>query len=115
MLPSNIKQIDEDVDQMIIEVCLSDLNSAENAARGGASSIELCVDRCTAGGVTPSCGLISKVVQRVASINSNAVVNVLIRPRDGDFVYSADEFDIILDDIAAAKRAGAHGTTLYLY
>lgn len=30
---------------MLVEVCLSDLNSAINAVKGGASSIELCVDR----------------------------------------------------------------------
>ena len=100
---------------MIVEVCLSDFNSAVNAARGGACSIELCTDRSTAGGITPSYGLVSKSVLRVASIASSSrpvAVNVLIRPRDGDFVYSSDEFDIILEDIAAAKRAGAHGTAL---
>lgn len=94
---------------MLVEVCLSDITSAVNAARGGATSIELCVDRAAAGGVTPSKGLIEKTVQRVTAINSDVVVNVLIRPRDGDFVYSDDEFDIMLADIVTAKEAGAHG------
>ena len=94
---------------MLVEVCLSDLTSAVNAAEGGATSIELCVDRVSAGGVTPSYGLICAVVKKVAAINKDVQVNVLIRPRDGDFVYSEDEFNIILDDIGAAKRGGAHG------
>lgn len=95
---------------MIVEVCLSDVTSALNAVHGGATSVELCVDRTTAGGVTPSYGLIRKVVEKIAAIDSRVVVNVLIRPREGNFVYSDDEFEIILEDIAAVKRAGAHGT-----
>lgn len=94
---------------MVIEICLSDVQSAMNAATGGATSIELCVDRTMAGGVTPSYGLISQTVQKVAAINSDVEVHVLIRPRDGDFVYSDTEFEVILADIEVAKRAGAHG------
>jgi copper homeostasis protein len=100
---------------MIVEVCLSNLTSALNAVRGGATSIELCVDRITAGGVTPSYGLITKVVQKVGAIRDDVKIHVLVRPRDGDFVYSDDEFDVILEDISAAKRAGAHGISQNRY
>lgn len=33
----------------------------------------------------------------------------MVRPRTGDFLYTAAEFDIILDDIRGFKQAGAHG------
>lgn len=88
-----------------IEVCLSDISSFKNAIDGGANSVELCVDR-SSGGITPSYGLI----RECCSCNwSDCAVHVLIRPRDGNFNYSCDEFDIILDDIIAAKHAGADG------
>jgi copper homeostasis protein len=99
---------------MVVEVCLSDLQSALNASAGQATSIEICVDR-TAGGVTPSYGLIAKIANKLSAISSDVVINVLLRPRDGDFIYSDDEFDIILEDIDAAKRAGAHGKDTYIY
>lgn len=92
-----------------VEVCLSDISSAVAAARAGCTSIELCVDRISAGGVTPSQGLISLVVKRVLEIDLDVKVHVLIRPRDGDFCYSEDEFAVMLHDIEAAKAAGAHG------
>lgn len=90
----------------VVEVCLSDLQSALEAWNGGANSIELCVDR-SGGGLTPSIGLIQQCCSR---LGSSLHINVLIRPRLGNFVYSDDEFDIIIDDIIAAKNAGANGS-----
>ena len=37
---------------------------------------------------------------------------VLIRPRTGDFLYSADERDVMLRDIALAKSLGANGVVI---
>lgn len=45
----------------------------------------------------------------MADLDSSVRVHVLIRPRGGDFVYSEDEFEMMLADIEHAKRAGAHG------
>jgi copper homeostasis protein len=36
-------------------------------------------------------------------------VNVLVRPRVGDFVYSPAEVEVMLRDIEAARTAGADG------
>lgn len=91
----------------VIEVCLSDIESVKCAVLGGANSIELCVDR-NCGGVTPSYGLIKEACRLAA--DQNVRVNVLIRPRGGNFVYSDDEFDVILRDIICARDAGAHGS-----
>lgn len=96
----------------IIEVCLSDIESVKNAIAGGVNSIELCVDR-QAGGITPSYGLIKEACRLVMS--TDIKINILIRPRDGNFVYSDDEFDVILRDIIIARDAGAHGIHIMTY
>lgn len=54
--------------------------------------------------MTPSFGLIKKVCDELT-----LKVNVLIRPRSGNFVYSADEMDIILRDIHMAVELGVNG------
>jgi SAM-dependent methyltransferase len=50
---------------MEVEICLSDIESAMAAQRGGATSVELCSDRA-GGGVTPALGLIQECVRRYA-------------------------------------------------
>jgi copper homeostasis protein len=37
---------------------------------------------------------------------------VLVRPRGGDFVYSADEEDVMTRDIRAVREAGADGVVI---
>lgn len=89
-----------------VEIMVTDIESAHQAVKGGANSLELCANRVE-GGTTPSIGFIEEVVNicRTTSIE----VNVLIRPRPGDFVYSPAEFELIQKDIFAAKLAGADG------
>jgi copper homeostasis protein len=90
----------------IVEICLSDIQSAQQAVLGGANAIELCSNR-KEGGITPSIGLVEECVQIFAS--RNIQINVLIRPRPGDFVYTDSEFQTIQRDIIAVKEAGADG------
>src|SRR6266496_2012781 len=91
---------------IIIEVCVDSVASAIAAERGGAQRIELCSDLAE-GGVTPSVGVLG-VVRSKVSIG----VHPIIRPRPGDFCYSAEEFDIMRRDIEVAKREGADGVVL---
>jgi copper homeostasis protein len=91
---------------VILEICVDTLESALAAERGGAHRIELCGD-LTVGGVTPSTGLISAVRRRLS-----LALFVMIRPRSGDFCYSADEFDLMQEDVRAAKQLGADGVVL---
>lgn len=89
-----------------LEVCLESPESAIAARAGGAGRIELC-SWMDAGGVTPSAGLI-RAVRRVVGIP----LFVLIRPRPGDFVYSAAELRTMDDDIRAARDLGADGVVI---
>jgi copper homeostasis protein len=88
---------------MIIEICANSFASAQAAQDGKANRIELCID-LSKGGLTPSHGLIKKVIEKL-----NIPVNVLIRPRGGDFIYSKKELDTMLNDIAFCKKLGCSG------
>ncbi|MGJ8684128.1 MAG: copper homeostasis protein CutC [Nonlabens sp.] len=88
---------------MLLEICASNYQSALNAQKVGAHRIELCSELGT-GGVTPSYGLLKKVMEELT-----IPVMVLIRPRSGNFVYSAADFDIMKRDIELCKELGCAG------
>jgi copper homeostasis protein len=88
---------------MKVEVCAGSVQSAIEAAKGGASRVELC-DNLFEGGTTPSAATI-ETVSRLVKIP----VYVMIRPRGGDFLYSDVEFEIMKRDISLAKSFGAAG------
>jgi copper homeostasis protein len=87
----------------ILEICCDSLQSAVLAAQNGASRIELCAG-LGEGGVTPSIGTIVAVLNSV-----NIPVNVLIRPRPGNFCYSDAEVRSMIRDIEFCKKAGVQG------
>lgn len=90
----------------LLEVCCADAQSVEAAIKGGADRIELC-SALSEGGLTPSKGLID-----FACRQRQIPVNILIRPRGGDFVYTDSETEIMLDDIRYAAQAGASGVVI---
>src|SRR5579871_2688114 len=90
-------------DKVLLEVCVESAASAMAAERGGAHRIELC-SSLAEGGTTPSAGLIEVVRKKI-----KIPIHVIIRPRGGDFCYSADEFESMKRDIVAAKQLGADG------
>lgn len=91
---------------VIIEICADSLGSAMIAEQYGAHRIELCAGLAE-GGVTPSQGTIQAVVNKL-----KIPVNVLIRPRPGNFHYNKEEIDSMLKDIAFCKNAGATGIVI---
>ena len=85
-----------------LEVCCGSLDSVIAAVEGGAERIELC-SALSLDGLTPSIGL----VREVRSLYPDLKIHVLIRPREGDFVYSEAEVRVMERDIRAAINAGA--------
>ena len=90
----------------LIDACVNSVESAVEAQKGGALRVELC-DNLMEGGTTPSAGSM-----RLAREKLEIGLNVIIRPRGGDFCYSDLEYDIMVQDIKAAKEAGADGVVI---
>ncbi|MBQ7461152.1 MAG: copper homeostasis protein CutC [Bacteroidaceae bacterium] len=90
---------------MVLEVCCGDLQSVRAAKEGGAHRVELC-RALDVDGLTPSQAMMEE------AIGLGLPVQVLIRPREGDFVYSKDEVEGMLRDIRLAKRLGANGVVI---
>ncbi|MBR3433190.1 MAG: copper homeostasis protein CutC [Bacteroidaceae bacterium] len=88
-----------------LEICCADLHSLRAAIAGGAHRIELC-QALSLDGLTPSAGMIE------LAVNSGIDVHVLIRPREGNFVYSEDEVDCMIYDIQMARKLGAQGVVI---
>ena len=86
-----------------IEACVNSVESAIEAEVGGANRVELC-DNLYEGGTTPSLGGIEAARQKL-----RIDLNVMIRPRGGDFLYSDLELEIMKANVRAARAAGADG------
>ncbi len=89
-----------------IECCCTGADEVMEAVAGGASRVELC-EKLDIGGVTPSYRLIGQVMD-----TCTLPVNILVRPRGGDFVFSAEEETSMLRDIEACKRLCVNGVVI---
>ena len=87
----------------LIEICLESVESVIAAEKGGADRVELCSDLFE-GGLTPTIGTVKTALKK-----SNIKINVMIRPRGGDFCYSDEEFEVMLEDVKALKDTGING------
>ena len=88
----------------IIEICANSAQSCVEAEAGGARRVELCAG-IPEGGTTPSYGEIRMAQQLTSSID----INVIIRPRGGDFLYTPAEIESMLLDIELCKELKVHG------
>ena len=91
---------------IVLEACVDSVEAAVAAEAAGADRLELC-SALELGGITPSPGLLRLVCQRVA-----IPVQVLLRPRPGNFVYSQSEMEVMLEDMAWIAEAGASGIVI---
>lgn len=89
----------------LLEICVDTAAGLRTASANGADRIELC-SALELGGLTPTAGLIALAAQMGIS------ARVMIRPRAGDFVFTADDLDMMRADIAAARMAGLEGVVL---
>ncbi|MCX6256565.1 MAG: copper homeostasis protein CutC [Bacteroidia bacterium] len=89
-----------------IEVCANHLMSAIAAQKGGAERVELC-ENLAEGGTTPGYGSIV-TARKLLTIG----LNVLIRPRGGDFLYNDIEFEVMQQDILFCKNNGIDGVVI---
>jgi len=91
---------------ILLEVCANSVASALAAQYGGAHRVELC-ENLYEGGTTPSYGEI-QVARKLLGIK----LYVLIRPRGGDFLYSAIDYDIMTTDVKYCIDAGCDGIVI---
>ncbi len=89
-----------------LEICVDTVESAITAQEAGADRIELC-DNLQEGGTTPGPGTIAS-----ARNNLTIAINVIIRPRGGDFLYTDLEYDVMRRDIEYCGELGIDGIVL---
>lgn len=94
------------MNQPLIEGCVDSYASCMAAAAGGADRFELCA-HLVIGGVTPS-PVVFQQVQRDCPVK----INVLIRPRFGDFLYSKMELEEMCEEIRLFREMGANGVVI---
>lgn len=90
----------------ILEVCVDNFESALIAEKNGANRIELC-SNLIIGGTTPSFALVKDALK-----NLSIPVNVLIRPRFGDFCYNESEMRLMEQEIEEFCKMGIHGIVI---
>ena len=89
-----------------VEVCVEGPEGACAAEQAGASRLEVC-SALAVGGVTPGPGIWQAVRQAVG-----IPLTILLRPRRGDFCYTAGELQALEMDVAYAREHGAQGVAL---
>ena len=90
----------------LLEICVDSFESARRASESGADRLELCADLLV-GGTSPSPFLIGQVVERIKT-----PVNVLLRPRFGDFCHTSEEKEVLLKEIEFCAGSGANGVVI---
>lgn len=90
----------------LIEIATSDFITTRSAVQGGADRIELCANLAE-GGTTPSAGMI-----RQCRESFDVLLYPIIRPRGGDFLYTEEEFQIMLHDVKLCRELGCDGVVI---
>ena len=86
-----------------LEIACFNLKSAIIAQENGADRVELCANM-KEGGTTPD----FKITEQ-ARKELNIDLNVMIRPRGGDFIYTDAEFEQMKTEIVAFKKLNVDG------
>jgi copper homeostasis protein len=89
--------------KVLLEVAVFNVQSALMAAQAGANRLELCENPAD-GGTSPSYGTLLTIKKQV-----HIPVFPIIRPRGGDFLYTAAEAQTMLADVLLCKKMGFEG------
>jgi copper homeostasis protein len=89
--------------RLTLEISVQTVEAALAAERGGADRIELCAE-LSVGGLTPTRELLWLVREKIG-----IPIYSMIRPREGNFVYSVAEFTEMKRSVAVAKEVGMNG------
>ncbi len=90
----------------LLEVCVDSIEDLLRAQSGGAQRIELCA-RLDLGGLSPTPQLLESAL-RAATVP----LHVMVRPREGDFVYDAAEFERMRSEIVALRACDVAAVVL---
>ena len=90
----------------IIEIATTDFTTTRYAVEGGADRIELCA-ALTEGGTTASYGTIKQCREAF-----EVQLFPIIRTRSGDFLYTDEEFEIMMKDVKLCKDLGCDGVVI---
>lgn len=90
----------------LLEIATSDFESTKNAVIGGADRIELCAN-LGEGGTTQSYGVIKKCRELF-----DVKLYPIIRIRGGDFLYTEEEFNCMMNDVLMCKELGCDGVVI---
>lgn len=91
-----------------LEIAVTGVSGTRIAQQAGADRVELC-SALELGGVTPSQGLVDSVLRATGGLFG---INVLVRPRPGNFVYDVDDLATAVAETQALARQGVHGIVL---
>ena len=93
------------MEKITVERCCTCREQVVEALENGSDRIELC-EQLEIGGITPSEENIRMCIA------AGLPVNVLIRPRSGNFVWTEDEVSQMLRSIAFCKSSGCNGVVI---
>lgn len=91
---------------LMIEICVDSVQSAIRAYEGGADRLEVC-SNLVISGTTPPIALIRGIKKHV-----DLPLNILIRPRHGDFCYSDYEVEDMKEYIRMIKDESVNGVVI---
>lgn len=89
-----------------LEICCYSIDCAMTAQQSGADRVELC-SAPREGGLTPSAGVLEAALRDLS-----IPVHPIVRPRGGDFCYSAREFETMKSDVALMRELGFPGVVI---
>lgn len=88
-----------------LEICVDTVAGLKACLAAGVDRVELCA-ALELGGLSPGAGLLAAAA---GAARGATAVQVMVRPRAGNFIWSPDELDLICAEIAQLRALGLEG------